>query len=223
MDYTLVATSLMTLIGGIVPSYLLHKKEVKKLKLQAVKYKNHLIASETEHVKTELKLDYFNRAMDISRINPIINSVNNVFEKTKASRFLILIAINGKDSFNVVSVIFEHHKPSLNKRNAIGTYRNVTIDNHYRTLLKKTEQEKSVNITTKDLDDCILKDFYKIEKVTHSKLFFLSRNKIDEDNDFVIYSSIATYDEEDYSREEKAHIKTCYESTVIPNIAKVLD
>jgi len=213
----------MTLVGVLVPSYFLHLKEIKKLKLETLKYKNSLVESQSEIVKTNLKLDYFNRAMDISRINPIIDSVSSMFEKTKASRFLILIAVNGKDSFNIVSVIFEHHKTNGNKVNAIGTYRNVNIDDNYRDLLKKTEREKTVEIETSKLDNCILKDFYHLEDIKHSKIVFLSRNKIDQDNDFVVYSSLATHEEESFSRNENAFIKTCYEGTIIPNISKVLD
>jgi len=211
-----IIKGLFVLIGVLVPAYLLHKREIAKHKLEISKLN-------LEKKQDKLKLDFFNRAMDLSRINPIINAVNRLFKETVADRFLILIAINGKTDFNIVSVIFEQHNDNKHPVNAIGTYRNIEVDNAYRNMLKLSEINGAYDIDVSKMNDCILKSFYEYEGVKHSKVRFLDRQKIDNDNDFVIYSSLATHKNKSYNKIEEAIIKTVYESTIIPNIKKVVE
>lgn len=217
-----ILPSLFTALTALILGYLLHKREVGKHRLEIEKYRNEIDLKNKEQLQDRIKLDFFNRAMDLSRINPIIEGVDKVFENTIADRFLILIAINGKTDFNVVNVIFEQHKPSVHKVNAIGTYRNVNIDELYRQMLKRTEAEGVVELNVEQMSPSILKDFYEIEGVKHSKIRFLGRESIDEDNDFLIYSSLATHEDFPFSNLDKAYIKTVYEGTIIPNITEIV-
>lgn len=222
MDYTTIIVSFIASLGILIPALLLHFREVGKHKLELLKLNRELDLKISENRKNELKIDFFNRAMDLTSINPIIDAVDRIFKSTKADRFLILIAINGKENFNIVSVIFEQHKNDKYKVNAIGTYRNIGIDNAYREMLKKSEFLDCVDLETATMTNGILKEFYEMEGVKFSKIKFLSRQKIDSENDFVIYSSIATHTNNAFNKRENTIIKTNYENTIIPKINKVL-
>lgn len=223
MNLEIIISSTLTAITVVISAYWLHKRETNKHKLEVERYRNELALNEKEKKQDKLKLDFFNRAMDLSRINPIIEGVDKMFNRTVADRFLILIAVNGKEDFNIVSVIFEQHKPSVHKVNAIGTYRNINIDDAYRKMLKLSEMMGIVEIDVAEMEDCILKDFYNMESITHSKIRFLGRQKIDDENDFLIYSSLATHSGKPFTNKGKTLAKLVYESTIIPNIQKILN
>lgn len=222
MDYTAIITSLLTFISGLASAYLLHQREIKKHILEVKKYRSELSKAEKDAKQDKMKLDFFNRAMDLSKINPLIDCVEDIFSKTRADRFLILIAVNGHEDFNIVSVIFEQHKKNEYKVNAIGTYRNVKIDTHYKKMLKEAEFFGSVCLDVQKMPICLLKDIYENEGVNYSIVNFLSRQKIDNENDFVVYSSIATHDKNSFTRAENAIIKLAYESVITPNITDVM-
>lgn len=218
------------LLGILLPILLNHyfdlikiRKQYKQDKNLFEKQKTELKTVKKENREYEIKISLFDRIMDITAINMIKESVNRMFNQTKADRFLILIAINGKHDFNVVSVIFEQHKSSLGEYNAIGRYHNINIDNCYRNILKRSEHEDYVLFDTATEKNCLLKDFYDIEDIKHSLIKHLVRKPIDEDNDFLVFSSVATHDDNEFTNLEKTILKTEYESHIIENINKVLD
>jgi len=173
----------------------------------------------TELLKKEseertLKLGALNRLLDFTSFNEIRDSVDRMFEHTKADRFMIIIAMNGKTDFRVISVIFEQHKNKKFKVNAVIRYRDVEIDKPFRQILKDTELYGSIDFDVNTMKPQLLKDFYVIEKVKHSKFRFLHRQQIDNDNDVVVYSSIATHEIEPFTHIENTIIKTEYEGSI---------
>jgi hypothetical protein len=127
---------------------------------------------------------------------------------------MIIIAMNGTHDFRVVSVIFEQHKTEKWKVNAIIRYRDVEIDDSFRKLLKKVEVEDSVTFNVAKMKPQLLKDFYVIEKVKHSHLRFLHREELNKDNDVVVYASIATHDDDEFTNIENTFIKTELEGSI---------
>lgn len=198
--------------------------EIEKLKTEIEKNKQETEVLKKEKKETEIKLQFLNRIMDLEFINEIGEAVNRIFESTKAGRFLILVAKNGKVDFNTVSVVFEQHKEAKYRINAIARYRNVQIDDEYKKMLKEAERNGLVHIKTSQMpEDSILRDFYELEGITHSKVRFLARKPIDSDNDFLVYSSLSTYEKKDFTKSELAFIKTQYEGTILPCIDKIFD
>jgi len=126
--------------------------------------------------------------------------------------------MNGQTDFRVISVIFEQHKNKKWKVNAIIRYRDVEIDNQFRQTLKDSERYGCVDFNVSTMKPQLLKDFYIIEKVKHSKFRFLHRQSIDTKNDVVIYSSIATHEDEPFTHIEETIIKTEYEGSIIHTI-----
>ena len=211
-----IAISIISMIGVLIPAILLHKREVKK-------YEDHNTELKKENKEYEIKISFFDRIMDFTSINVIKDSVDRIFSQTSADRFLILIAINGKTDFNIVSVIFEQHKNQVTRINAIARYRNVHIDSEYRAMLKDTERNGMIHLEIEKMADSLLKEFYYIENVKHSLIKHLVRKPIDKNNDFLVFSSIATHSTTGFSKRSKVIINQEYDATIIPNLKKVLD
>ena len=149
--------------------------------------------------------------------------MDRIFQETKADRFLILIAKNGITDFRIVNVVFEQHKNKQFRINAIARYRNVQIDDEYKAMLKEAEFRGYVELDTSKMKPSLLRDFYALEGVTHSKIRHLARKPIDEGNDFLIFSSLATHEIDKFTELELAFIKTQYEGIIMPALQKVVD
>lgn len=187
------------------------------------KKKDQQIAQLKEDKKnSELRITIVDKILDISLLGKIQDAVKNMFDETKADRFLILVAVNGKVNFNVVSVIYEQHKDSEYRGNAIARYRNLEIDEDYRNMLKEAEAKGYVEIDTQTMPDSLLKSIYKVEGVNHSKIRHLLRLPIDEGNDILVFSSVATHEEDSFEDFEKMIFMTQYNSTIIPSLKQII-
>ena len=215
-----VIISLISLIGIIGVAIIAYIKDVRLKKLQIeIDNHRHNESSAVHRLKeTTLKMGVLDRLLDFETFNKIKNSVDRMFETTKADRFMILIAMNGKTDFRVISVIFEQHKTTKWKVNAIVRYRDIEIDDRFKSLLKEIEHEKCVNLVVSDMKPQLLRDLWTLEKIKHSKLRFLHRQHLDDSNDIIIYSSLATHSEDPFTKLEDAFIKTEYEGSIIKAI-----
>jgi len=166
----------------------------------------------------KLELKAISAFFDWELYSIIYEQCNIIFEETKASRVLFLFAINGKSDFQFATAIYEHpHKK--NKHFGSGKrYIKVKIDDVYRAYLKKAEKSGEIHINIETMDDGILKDIYLSpkEEVKHSIFKFIKRSPLDEENDAVVYSSIATTENIPFTSMEKTIINNCY-SAIIAN------
>ena len=201
--------SAVTLLLGL----LVHYREIKKL----TKSKNEEIK---EH---QLKADVLDRVLDFASFNEIKTAVDELFKTTRADRFLILIAINGKVDFNMVSVIFEQHKIGKYQINAIARYKTLNIDPAYKKMLKEAELYGIVETVTSELPPSLLKDIYEIEDISASHVRHLSRIHVDESNDVLVYSSLATHDKRGFTHIDKVRADLVYNSIIRPALENVLD
>jgi hypothetical protein len=213
---TPIIVAIITGIVAITVSVIAFIREVRMKKLQAQIEEERLQSREREEEAEErsLKLGALDRLLDFQSFNEIRDSVDRMFASTKADRFMIIIAMNGQTDFRVVSVIFEQHQNRKYKVNAIIRYRDVEIDDNFRQNLKRVEVEGSLTFDVKTMKPQLLKDFYVIEKVKHAKLRFLHRQSLDDRNDVVVYSSIATHEDEPFTHIEETIIKTEYEGSI---------
>jgi len=219
MDTTIIV-ALIGAVSVIVAAIIAYRKDtkIKELELEQetlqldINKKNDIIKDRNFKVRVSDKL------LDFQAFNQIKESVDRIFETTKADQFLILIAVNGKTDFRLVSVIFEQHKTSRYKVNAIIRYRDVEVDDEYRKLLKEVEHEGSVDLDVMKMKPQLLKDFYTIENVKHSKLRFLHREHLNDNNDIILYSSVVTHNKDKWTNLEDAIIKMEYEGSIIHTI-----
>lgn len=210
-----ILVSSITGLGVLIPALLLHYREIKKKDIKIEKYKE-------EKVKQDIKLIALDKILDFCSFSQIKSAVDEMFEKTKADRFLILFAINGKTDFNTVSVVFEQHKNTKYSINAIGRYKTLPIDNMYRKMLKDAEMHGIVEVETEKMPDSLLKDIYDLEEVVWSDIRHLCRFHADESNDILVFSSLATHSQKGFTKLEKVEANLIYDSIIKPNIVSVL-
>lgn len=196
-------SSAATVIVSVVAGYF-------ALRTKKAEQKTKVIIKEKEKLKTELSC--INILFQHDFIALLNRQVSNLFRETKAERFLLLFAVNGKTDFNFVSVCYEKMK---NEKSAGAVYRYVRlgIDDHYRQVLKAVEREAAIYLNVKEMPDSLLKSIYEslIENVKYSVIKFIKRLSADDDNDIVIYSSLATCDDNDFDENERVVIKRIYD------------
>jgi hypothetical protein len=166
-----------------------------------------------------IELNSINILFNHNLLAIIDEHVTNIFDETKVNRFLILFAVNGKTHFNFVTVCMERTNTGA-MSGSIFRYNRLEIDDHYKSMLKQVELQGNVHLEVSTMPPSILKSIYESrdEKVTFSCVKFLKRINVDENNDIVLYSSIATTNNEDFTSEEQLIIKRNFD--VIKNEAR---
>ncbi len=221
---TPIIVAIISAIALIVSAFInvkkqskIHKLYIEKEELQETMSKQHSVIKDRN-----FKISTLNRILNFRAFNQIKTSVERIFENTKADQFLILIAVNGTTDFRLISVIFEQHKNVKFKVNALIRYRDIEIDDSYKKLLKDVEHHGSIDLEVTSMNPQLLKDFYTIENITHSKLRFLHRHQLEDGNDILLYSSLATHQHEPWTHLENAIIKSEYEGSIIHTIREFI-
>lgn len=171
--------------------------------------------------ESTLKANILDRLGELGIFNEIKNSIDRIFEKTRADRFLIIFSMNGTHEFRAVSIAFEIHR-NPKSSNAIVRYRDVEIDDSYRELIHQVEKQGNVDLLREDMKPQILKDFYTIEGINTIKLTFIERKHLDSQNDVVIFGTLAAEETDGWTELETAIINTEYEGTLKPIIRAFL-
>jgi len=212
-----VLISVISFIGvsitAIITAY--YNIKVKRLELS-----NTTNAKQVAKLRAELTC--INVLFEYNLIALINRTVDDIFKNTKAEQFIILFALNGKTDFNFVSVCYEKTKSSKTS-GAIYRYVRVQIDDHYRQMLKYVEKDHQVYLDVANMQECLLKNIYQsiAEGVTYSGVHFINRSPLDEDNDTLVYCSMATTDPEDFSKQERSMMKLAMDN--IRSHAKEID
>ena len=233
IDLSGMLDSILIFLGVIIPAFFSYRLGMKRHKAKMATQKKEFDIREAEllaqncelndqKAEADMKMSYYGQMFNPTSFNIISSAVDRIFDKTKADRFLIMIAVNGKTDFNIISVIFEQHKNKEYRINAIARYHNITIDPHYKQLLKNTNVQDVIELVTEDMPESILRDFFTDEKVKSSLVRQLVRTPMDSENDVLVYSSISTHSNKKFSRLEKSFIKTQYEGTIVPNFKKTI-
>lgn len=198
--------------------------KIKEQKLINEALENDLKVAQKEKFQDAIKYSFFEQLSDLIAFTNITNGVKRLFNQTKADRFLILGAINGSSKFNTVSVYYEQHKDKIHSdESAMTMYQNIGIDDVYRNYLIRAEHEDMVILETKKMEDGMLKRIYEDEGVTHSIIFIITRRPIDGDDDFLVFSSIATHINRPFTEREKTRMKLVYDAIIVPNVVQVIE
>ena len=237
--------NLYGLLESIVPpffiflaSYLLHRRELKKIELTSSKelYKIKVELTESEKrnkaylenkIVANKKSEYLPRIMTLKNAAFLEKSVEEVFNKTRATSFMVFIGVNGKYDLKNISCIWYQYKNSEDDDvNPILAYRNVDIskDDFYKSVLSRISKKDSEyeKIDTMKMPKSILKDIYGQEQISFSRVGFLSRRPIDSENDFMMFFQFATdSDNGDFSHIEESIIKLNIDSKIKPNIIQL--
>lgn len=177
------------------------------LPLLAVIYKQH-----KSNQGLSQKLDDVSQGLriELAHFNQMKETVDALFQATKASRFLILIASNGVKDLRFTTVIYEQHQNSSQVNLSVGAsskYVRFEFDVVYREMLKTIENLGGTYYNVAEMQPGDLKSIYESEGVKNSSVWFLRRIPINDKNHRVLYSSIATHEEKEFTDMEKIQIK----------------
>lgn len=150
-------------------------------------------------------------SMEVGNFNELRETVDVLFESTRVDRFLILVGFNGRDYVKYASATYEQHVRRTDTAASIGAvsrYRRIEVDDHYRSILKQSETDGLVQMTTANMPDSLLKGYYEMEGVKHSALFHVHR-VVDfwgPERDLILYCSMATHGAEPFDQTELTHM-----------------
>lgn len=187
---------LITVFGGVSYKFYLDNKKLKQ--------SNESLIEEIKDLSLSVQID-------LQLFNEIKAIVETILYKTKADRFLILTATNGIKDMRFATAIYEQHKNNdkvLLSLGATGKYVKFEFDSHYKMMLKTVENTGYMPLETNSMPDSDLKSIYEAEEIKYSKIFFLMRGKIDDENDRLFYCSVATHSETGFDNSEKVTIKS---------------
>lgn len=151
--------------------------------------------------------------VELFKFNDLKEAVDNILFTTKADRFLILMANNGKEEMKFATAIYEQHKNNRDLSFSIGAtnkYIKIEFDDEYRRMLKEAEKEGTFRMNVKNMKECLMKNVYLTEKVTQSNCYFL-RRYVDyktENKDLLLYCTLASHSEELYDVFDETKFKT---------------
>jgi hypothetical protein len=144
---------------------------------------------------------------DFQLFNELGTIIDDIFANTSAERFVLLSATNGASDFRNVSAMYDRDD-KINPGEAVRRYANVKIDTHYQGVLKSAEHNGPFRFVTSEAQDCLLKDIYRAEGVTESKVMFLRRIPMSDGNDRIFYCTVATRSPEGFTDDERVLIRT---------------
>ena len=153
--------------------------------------------------KPDLK---FELLFTLSEINELNQRVYDLEERTRMDRFLILEAWNGERKPQKATVLHEKYRNRISFIASL-VYRNVPLDADYQQMLEDAEKFGVVAMETSTMNEkAELRSFYEIENVKFCRLYYLFSFQVSKQRRVVVYCTIATKDEKDFSKIEIAHI-----------------
>jgi len=180
---------LITQIGGIAVAIIAAWQTIRVEKVRKESKRKDVQLRESSRNLAALSL-----LVDFELTSAVSYKIEQVFEQTSIDRFLLIIAVNGRSDFSTVSVVFEKFKnrDTANRIDAIDAYSHVRIDHHYKELLKNVEALGLVKLVTDSMpEDSMLYSIYQNEGVKASHVYPVTRMKVDENNDMLLFCSYA--------------------------------
>jgi len=203
---------LITQIGAIIVALIASYQAIRLERLRKESKRKDIQIRESSKNFSALSL-----LIDFELIGLISNRVDEIFENSCIDRFLLIIAVNGRDVFNVVSVVYERHKSISGEParridiNAVGRYTHVGIDSAYKQMLTDVEKRGKVLIETEFLsEDSLLYSIYKNEGVTSSLVCPVIRMALDDTNDMLLFCSYATHVDSGIPKKDVSFVRTMH-------------
>ena len=217
-----IIVAIITSTALVAVAIIAYVREV-RLKRYELKIKQQSETHERESNEIKLQSRILERLIDFSTFNELRDSVDRIFNKTKANKFYIFMALNGKTDFNVISLIFEQHDSTKTTVNAIVRFKQVPIDNKWREIIKESEVTGPVHLDTSEMPPQLLKDMFMMNDTEHSVIRHLHRDPIDDENHVVTFSTLSTNKPTKYTEKENAVINSEFEGNIVPAITRYLD
>lgn len=150
-------------------------------------------------------------SLELKKFSMLRDAVDEMFQRTKADRFLIMFAFNGREHMRFASAIYEQNSEGRAHVSigAVSKYVHVDIDDDYRGILKKAEVDGTVAYEVGRMRTGLLKDILESEGVKHVKISHIKRYEdfAGEGKDLLVYCSVGTHSDEPYTKAEKTYIR----------------
>ena len=193
---------IVALISGVSLLLVAYINKYHERKLKEKEWEKESLKTDLKKIKIELDTLTLFFSCDFYSFLDI--QIQDLFKHTKASRFLLLFAINGKIDFNTATAAYEYTKTEQSA-GATQKYVRLPLDAHYRDILKIVEKYKYFDINTEKLPkDSLLKQIYTSskEQIKHSRVMFLKSYHVDKENDLILYASVGTHNKEKFTEDE---------------------
>lgn len=184
----------LVVIGGGV-KFLLNRKD--KLHREDIARKDIEHKQEVErltllNLTSKVNLNILYSLQKLRVYNQLEVFATELFKLFGADRFLVLLAVNGKTDPNIVSAVFgeesEEYKSDIP---VVDRYIQVPIDETYKEMIRIIRRVGFVVYKVDEMPEGQLKEFYKEEKVKYSLVFFLKRYNLNDNDDAVLFCSLA--------------------------------
>ena len=164
-----------------------------------------------------LKLSYIPQIMQLKSFETIEKEVDFIFKNTRTTRFVVFVGVNGFDEVHNVSVLYSKNKHEL-EIDQTKAYSNVPTDRWFKKMLKDAERFGYTEIDVFEMEQSKSKSIYYKEGISHSLVEFISRTPLDDKNDFLLFCSFSTDEEEKYPLTEKLLINSILKESIIPTL-----
>lgn len=185
--------------------YKLNRSEKEKKKLKS------------ENNQRALKLSYIPQIMQLKSLETIETSIDFIFKNTRTTRFVVFVGVNGFDDVHNISVLYSKNKNEV-EIDQTKAYTNVPTDKWGKKMLKEAERFGYSEIDVFEMPQSQAKSVYYKEGISHSLVEFVSRTPLDEKNDFLLFCSFATDEEEKFPVTEKLLINSILKDSIIPTL-----
>ena len=154
--------------------------------------------------------------ISFENLNNLNDTLNDMFTRTTADRFLMLISDNDGSGYQYVSGIFEHHAiKNIENFNlsvgAVNKYIKLDTDIYYKKLIEDVRKNSLVKYTTSKMEDSMLKSIYLYEKITYSNVYFLYDIEIENEGKTsvtTLFCSIAKHEDSPFTPNDELVMRT---------------
>ena len=215
--YVILGGGLLTLFGTLGAAYFTMRgnEKIAEANRQADAAKAEIVRLTTLQSETQISLEMAKQEIDLDSYalsfsvfmeswNEIAAQLNEIFKKTKTSRFLILRAWNGYEAPRYTTAVIQYRQGQVEH----SDYIHFELDEDYVDKLLKTRRRKMWKVDTSKEGDTAIGGIYRSETppVLHANWYFIHDEKVDEKRVVITYCSFGTAESEPFEeREEYKH------------------
>ena len=167
------------------------------------KQREEIIALKQEKTASGFNIGLLSNLMKLNLYGSLERVTKVIFKRTKATRVLVFVAINGKVEPKKVYALFGEKDDGFQ---IDEEFKGVEIDQPYIDMLHHLEHKSDLLIDTMKMEKGMLKNIYFSEQITYSYLKFVKRYHLTEEDDAIVYMSIATDNENAFNKLELTEI-----------------
>ena len=160
------------------------------------KQKDEITALRQEKTASSFNIGLLSNLMKMNLYSSLEVVTKVLFNRTKATRVIVFVAINGKVEPKKVYALFGEKDDGTQ---IDQEFKGVEIDRHYLDTLHRLERKGGILVDTMKMEKGLLKNIYFKEEITFSYLKFVKRYHLTDEDDAIVYMSIATDSDDNFN------------------------